>query len=394
MMRIGVDIRGLLTGKISGVEQYGIQTLKHMLEVDTTNTYVLFYNSYRDLDEKFEKLIQDYPFFKNHNVEVKKMKWIDFPLLIHAFYKPLDWPKADIVCGGLDVMFMPSPQLLPLSRRCAKVTTFHDLIFMIYPQFYTRSSRLWQWQMNYPYEARTSDTVIAVSKSTKDDLVRLLGADPNKISVIHEGVGREYFVSPSSNDLDTARQKFGLPDKFIYYVGSIEPRKNLATVVRALHQLSSDHSDTIKLVISGSKNWLSSDLYKLVEELRLQDKVIFTGPVSEQEKITLLNLATVFVFPSLYEGFGLMVLEAFAAGCPVITSNVSSLPEVAGDAAILINPQNVSELIHQLNRLLEDDNLRQQLIDKGRERAKGFTWERSARETLRIIEETARKHGG
>jgi len=393
-MRIGVDIRGLLTGQISGIEQYTLHILKALLEIDSHNTYVLFYVSYRDMDETFRQLVRDYPFLRAGNVEVKTLKWVNFPLLLHALFKPLDWPKADRICGGLDVMFMPSPRLLPLSVKCAKVTTFHDLVFMIYPQFYTLSSRLWQWQMNYGYEARTSDAIIAVSDSTKRDLTRLLRTDPSKINTVHEGVDQSYFNQPSEEVVADIKRKFNLPDKFIYYIGSIEPRKNLGLAVRALAKIRGNRSDTIKLVISGSKNWLSSELYQLVERSGLVDEVIFTGPVDEAEKIALLHLATIFVFPSVYEGFGLMVLEAFAAGCPVITSNVSSLPEVAGDAAILINPQNVSELIYQLNRLLEDDNLRQQLAGRGRERAKGFTWERSARETLRIIEETARKHGG
>ncbi len=393
-MRIGVDIRGLLTGRISGIEQYTLCILKALLEIDSRNTYVLFYVSYRDLDEKFRQLIRDYPFLKSDNIEVKTLKWVNFPLLLHALFKPLNWPKADLVCGGLDVMFMPSPRLLPLSAKCAKVTTFHDLVFMIYPQFYTLSSRLWQWQMSYGYEARTSDAIISVSDTTKRDLIRLLQVNPAKIHIVHEGVDQSYFDRPSGEALANIRSKFDLPDKFIYYVGSIEPRKNLGLAVRALAKIRESRSDTMKLVVSGSKNWLSSELYQLVERYGLVSQVIFTGPVDEAEKIALLHLATVFVFPSIYEGFGLMVLEAFAAGCPVITSNVSSLPEVAGDAAVLIDPKNADELANQLNRLLNDSDLRRKISDKGRERARGFTWERSARETLRIIEGVTRQHGG
>lgn len=393
-MRIGVDIRGLLTGQISGVEQYTLYILKNLLAIDQDNTYVLFYISYRDLDKQFSQLANSYSWLRSANVEVRTLKWVNFPLLLHALFKPLNWPKADKICGGLDVMFMPSPRLLPLSAKCAKVTTFHDIIFMIYPQFYTLSSRLWQWQMSYSYEARTSDAIIAVSHSTKQDLVRLLKADPDKINVVYEGVEPDYFQRPSEAALADVRQKFQLPDKFFYYIGSIEPRKNLKVVVRALAKISSRGSDTIKLVISGSKNWLSSDLYQLVEELALQERVVFTGPVSESEKIALLHLATIFIFPSLYEGFGLMVLEAFATGCPVITSRVSSLPEVAGDAAVLIDPLDVDELTDQIELLLGDDELRRQFISRGRERAKAFSWSKFARETLRIIEEAANHHGG
>jgi glycosyltransferase involved in cell wall biosynthesis len=384
-MRIGVDFRGVLTGQISGVEQYTLQILRALLEIDKANTYVLFYVSYRDQDEVLEDLKKEYSFLNNSNVEIAKLKWVNFPLLIHAFFKPLDWPKADIVAGGLDLMFMPAPRLLPISRKCKKVTTFHDLIFMIYPEFYTFSSRLWQWQMSYPYEARTSDAVIAVSKTTKADLMRLAGTDENKIKVVYEGVGKEYFGAKDVATFGDLKNRFKVPDKYIYYIGSIEPRKNLKSVILAMKSYKEKHSDTIKLVLSGSKSWLSSDLYKTVQELSLDDDVVFTGRVTDEEKIALLQHATVFAFPSFYEGFGLMVLEAFAAGCPVIISDRGALPEIAGGAALIVNPDKPEEIADAIAKLNQDDTLRSQLIQKGRLWAKGFTWEKAAKETLEIF---------
>ncbi|MDD5605861.1 MAG: glycosyltransferase family 1 protein [Patescibacteria group bacterium] len=385
-MRIGVDFRGVLTGQISGVEQYTLQILKNLLAIDTTNTYVLFYVAYRDQDEVLQKLRKEYPFLANANVEVKKLKWVNFPLLLHAFFKPLNWPKADVICGGLDIMFMPAPRLLPLSRKCKKVTTFHDLIFLIYPQFYTLSSRLWQWQMSYPYEARTSDAVIAVSHTTKQDLVRLVKADPKKIRVVYEGVGKEYFAGKDAHIFADLKAKFNLPEKFIYYIGSIEPRKNLKSVILALKIYQQKHSDTMKLVLSGSKSWLSSDLYQLVQELGLAQDVIFTGRVSDREKIALMQYACAFVFPSFYEGFGLMVLEAFAAGCPVIISDRGALPEVAGKAALTVSPDDVQAMADALAQIAHDATLRSQLVHQGRLRAESFTWEKAAKQTLEIFQ--------
>ena len=392
-IRIGVDIRNLLTGRLSGVGQYTIQTLRHLLRIDKVNTYVLFYNSYRDLDERFEQLVKDYPFLRSSNVEVKKSRWINFPLLIHALYKPLNWPKADFACGGLDVMFMPSPQMLPLSRKCAKVTTFHDLIFLIYPKYFTYSSRLWQWQMNYPYEARTSDIVIAVSEATKKDILRFTRARADRIRTIPEGVGEEYFAVPPPELLLAVKAKFNLPDKYLFFVGNIEPRKNLSTVIRALYELKLSSSDTIKLVLAGGKSWLADDLYQAIDELGLKDDVIFTGWVTEQEKIAMLHNAEALVFPSYYEGFGLMILEAFACRCPVICSNVSSLPEVAGDAALLVEPQDYKGLARHIQSLLENRELRRTLVAKGYERARYFSWERSAKRTLDAIYEAVEIHG-
>jgi len=391
-MRIGVDMRALLTGGISGIEQYTVSVLSELLRIDHHNTYVLFYISYREMDQLMLDLLGRYPIFKSPNVEIRRLKWVNFPLLLHAFFKPLDWPKADIVCGGLDVMWMPAPRLLPLSKKCAKVTTFHDLIFLLFPQFYTLNSRIWQWQMNCGYEARVSDTVIAVSKNTKQDMIKLLHADPGKIQVIYEGVAKEFFAEPDEMAFAHLQDKWHLPGKYIYFVGSIEPRKNLITVVRALKQLQEEMGDTIKLVVSGGKSWLTSELYQTIKELGLTEQVIFTGRVSEADKITLFQHALAFVFPSFYEGFGLMVLEAFASGCPVIASDNSSLPEVVGDAGILITPTDSDALASEIKSLSTNPSRREELIRKGKAFVRNFTWETTARQTLAVIKQAVNHH--
>lgn len=390
-LRIGVDIRGLLTGKISGVEQYAIQILRHILAIDHSNTYVLFYVAYKNKDAQFENLLQRYPFLRASNVEVKTLKWPNAPLLLHATFKPLNWPKADLVCGGLDVMFMPSPQLLPLSRKCAKVTTFHDLIFMIHPEFFTLSSRIWQWQMSYGYEARTSDIVISVSENTKKDILRFTPAQPENIEVVLEGVGEEYFTD-HKHLFPALLEKFSLPENYIYFVGSLEPRKNLSTLIRALSHINNSRSDTIKLVISGQKSWLFEDVYKLIEELGMQDDVIFTGPVSESEKITLLQSAQVFVFPSVYEGFGLMILEAFATQTPVVVSDNSSLPEVAGDGALVVPTFDHLAMAKAIEQIISDPVLKNKLVSTGLARARELSWGKAAQKTLDILKRAVDIH--
>jgi len=388
-MRIGIDIRGLLTGQRSGVEQYTLKLIEHLLQIDKDNTYVLFYVSYKNLDERMQNLIKAAPFLKQDNVEIKTLKWINIPLLLHALWKPLEWPKVDKICGGLDVMWLPSPRLLPVSSACRLVITFHDLIFELFPQFYTWQSKLWQWQMNYSYLARKADSIIAVSNSTKKDLIRLYGVDANKIKIIYEGVDENYSYPISHEIVNQTKEKFKITGKFIYYIGSLEPRKNIISIIRALYYLKdevkSEQFDKIKLVISGAKSWLSDAIFDEVKKLKLTQWVIFTGSVSEDEKIALLQSASIFVFPSLYEGFGLPVLEAMAAGCPVITSNVSSLPEVVDGAAILINPDNQSEINLALEKLITNQNFRHNLITKGRLQAKKFSWMKAANYTLRVF---------
>lgn len=387
-MRIGVDIRGLLTGQRSGVEQYALKVLEQLLRLDQQNIFVLFYVSYRGLDQQLANLIAEAPWLRQSNVEIRKLKWINFPLLLHALWKPLDWPKVDKICGGLGVMWQPSPRILPVSQRCRQVITFHDLVFEIFPQFYTWKSRLWQWQMSYPYLAKTADQLIAVSQNTKHDLEKLYHIKPEKIQVIYEGVEPIYFQPVNVDSINQLKQKFNVSGQYLYYIGSLEPRKNVVAIVKSLAYLK-EQNVNIKLVISGAKSWLEGPIFAEVEKLHLTQDVVFTGPVTEIEKVAWLQGATVFLFPSLYEGFGLPVLEAMAAGCPVVTSNVSSLPEVVGGAAILVDPTDQTAINLAVKNLCSDPNLAHKYVEQGRARAKRFKWEETAKATLNIL-----LHGG
>ncbi len=384
-MRIGVDIRGLITGQRSGIEQYTLKVLERLIKSDSINTYVLFYVAYRDWDNRLQALLEEAPWAKGANVEIKKLQWVNAPLLLHALWKPLDWPKVDKICGGLDVMWQPSPRLLPVSHKCQTVITFHDLVFELFPQFYPLQSRLWQWQMSYPYLARTAHRIIAVSRSTQEDLIRIYKIHPDKITVVYEGVDPVYFEPIDGELLAALRQKFQVTGDYLYYLGSLEPRKNVVAIIRGLSYLKQQGFVNIKLVVSGGKGWLNEAIFAEVEKLGLKSEVVFTGGVSEIEKNTWLKGAKCFVFPSLYEGFGLPVLEAMAAGCPVITSRISSLPEVVGDTALLIDPEQQNELNIALVKLLSDKSLSADLSKRGRERAKQFTWETAAAQTLKVI---------
>ena len=386
-MRIGVDIRGILTGQHSGIEQYTLRLLENLLKIDQQNTYVLFYVSYRNLDEVFNQLLNAHLFLNQVNVEVRKLKWINAPLLLHAIWKPLLWPKVDKICGGLDVMWLPSPRLLPVSKKCKLVITFHDLVFDLFPQFYPLASRLWQWQMSYPYLAKSADKLIAVSQNTKLDLMRLYHVPEDKIEVIYEGVDASYSVAPLAAEVNVIKNKFNIPEDYLYYIGSLEPRKNLIAAVRALWYLhhKSHQFDKIKLVISSGKNWLSSSLFTAIEKLGLAGSVIFTGPVSEAAKIVLLANARLFIFASLYEGFGLPILEAMAAGTPVIAGNNSALPEVVGEAGVLVNPLDQSRINLTVENIITNQQFAKDLISKGKIQASKFSWELAAKATLKIL---------
>ena len=259
--------------------------------------------------------------------------------------------------------------------------TLHDLIFRFYPQTHKPLNR-WFLTLMMPRFLRAVDAVIAVSDCTKRDAVRLYGLDEAKIKVIHEGVNPRFCTAPPEA-ISVVRQKYGLPKDFILSVGTIEPRKNLTSLLEAYRVLR-DRRGECKLVIVGQKGWLYEGFFRRLRELGLKDEVIFPGFVPDEDLPALYSAADLFVFPSLYEGFGLPVLEAMACGAPVITSNTSSLPEVAGDAALLVDPTSIEALTHAMRNVLESKQLRDELSAKGYEQAAKFNWESAARETLAV----------
>lgn len=226
--------------------------------------------------------------------------------------------------------------------------------------------------------------MIAASESTKKDAVRLCGLDEAKIKVIYHGVSPR-FRPAGPEAVSAVRQRYGLPDRFVLSLGTIEPRKNLTSLLEVWHALSSGGVPP-KLVIAGSKGWLYAPFFSKLRELGLEDQVLFTGYVPEEDLPAVYSAAELFVYPSLYEGFGFPVLEAMACGAPVITSNTSSLPEVAGQAALLVDPTSLEELSAAIGRVLENQELRNQLRARGLEQAARFSWERTARETLSVYE--------
>jgi glycosyltransferase involved in cell wall biosynthesis len=230
-----------------------------------------------------------------------------------------------------------------------------------------------------PRFLRAAHKIIAISECTKQDAVRLYGIEETKITVIHGGV--DSYFSPASPEAAAAvRLRYNLPERYILYVGTIEPRKNLITLLEAYRALRNRETG-VKLVIVGKKGWRYENFFEKLEEIGLEDDVVFPGFVPDQDLPAVYTMADVFAFPSLYEGFGLPVLEAMACGTPVVCSNTSSLPEVAGKAAVLVSPQDVRGWREALDRILTSDELRADLRQHGLRQAAGFTWESAARKT-------------
>ena len=385
-MTIGIDIRMLARGTMTGVEEYTANLLANMLSLNTDIKFKLFYNGYK-------KVELNYDWLKLPNVELKQYR-IPNRFLDTSLYF-FNCPKIDKLLKGVDVFFSPHIFLSSVSKKCKTVTTFHDLSFEKYPEFYSTSKNYWHFSMSPKKQARKTDKIIAVSKSTKNDLVELYNINPEKIKVIYSGVSLESRIKNQESRIFEVQKKYNLPEKYILYLGTLEPRKNIIGLIKAFELLKFKQrrpaqgglpaEDNYKLVIAGSKGWLYKDIFKTVENSPAKNDIIFTGFIDDEDKSILYSQAELFVYPSFYEGFGFPPLEAMACGTPVITSNFSSLPEAVGNAAIMINPYNLDELCRAMEIVLNDDELKDILIARGLEQTKKFSWQKCARETLDFI---------
>jgi glycosyltransferase involved in cell wall biosynthesis len=265
----------------------------------------------------------------------------------------------------------------PLVRFGTKqVVTVHDMTFFNMSEMHERVKRLY-FRFFIRADVRFADKVIFVSHSTMSDCTARLGRVRGTGAVIHLGKSEAFHTDLAASEIRRVKEKYGLNAEFVLFVGTIEPRKNLSRLVLAFASVCDRHAGLL-LVIAGMKGWMYESLLETIKELNLQSRVIFTGFVPEEEKPFLIAAAKVFAYPSLYEGFGIPVLEALACGIPTVTSNLSSLPEVAGDAALTIDPCSVAELSSALEQLISDEPLRERLKREAARQAAKFTWTKTA----------------
>lgn len=281
----------------------------------------------------------------------------------------------------LDVLHSPD-FIPPFHCRCRSVITVHDLAFMLYPHFLTKGSARYYGQIDEA--VRRADAIIAVSQATKRDIMRLLGIADRKITVIYEAANPFFRPIDKQEAAQRVNSRFGISGEFLLFVSTIEPRKNVPNLLRAFRRLLDSYRQDIKLAVVGQKGWLFDEAFEVVRELKLIEEVMFLGRVSTEELLWLYNSAQALVQPSIYEGFGLTPLEAMACGTPVVVSNVSSMPEAAGDAGLTVDPHDVDQMTVAMWRILDDAELRASLIEKGVKRAASFSWDKTARQTLAL----------
>jgi len=369
-MSIGWDTL-VLKKNLSGVGNY-IEKILFEINRKNIKSNILLFGSDNDFDYSNNYLGEKVIFANNIFSKSKLLR-----VLWEQFALPIKAKKNKI-----DILHCPA-HVISLFFPGKIVLTIHDLSFKLFPKTFKISNRIY---LNFivPLSVKYADKIITVSKNTKEDLIREYNVNEDKIRVIYNGVDNKYTIINNRNKVENIKIKYELPEKFVLYLGTLEPRKNLKNLIKAYSKIKEKKT---KLVIAGGKGWLYEDIFSLVNDKKMEDKVIFTGYVDEKDIVALYNAATLFVYPSLYEGFGLPPLEAMACGTPVITSNVSSLPEVVGDAAITVDPYNINGLAEEINKVLGNEVLQKAMIKKGIERAKEFTWEKTARETIRVYEE-------
>lgn len=366
-MIIGIDGNEANVEKKVGVSVYTMNLLTYFQKTATKDTQ---FRIYLRLPPRHD-LPQENEYFR-YTVVPGKFMWsqLFLPLHLNFFRK-------------IDVFFSPAhyaPRYCPVPI----VTTIHDLAYYYYPQEFLKKD-LYKLQNWTKYSIERSKKVIAVSKTTKKDILKFYNTPDEKIEVIYNG-----FEKKSSEDGKEVWEKISAEyhlssHSYILYLGTLQPRKNIPTLIKAFKSFRETYKD-FKLVLVGRKGWLYNEIFEEVKKFDLTDSITFTGFIPDEEAISLYKHAFCFVLPSLYEGFGIPILEAMSFDCPVITSYASSLPEVGGEACLYFEPENADDLVFNLKLLKEDSSLRKELIQKGRERVKEFSWEKCAQETLRVIQ--------
>ena len=374
-MKIGIDIRTLMESQYSGVSEYTLNLLTEIFRQDQKNQYKLFYNSGHDISARMPKF--DFP-----NVEIVASRYPN-KLFNNILQRIFQWPKIDQKLG-VDLFFVPNIGFISLSDKCKKIITIHDLSFLRYGEFFSWKRRLWHKLINVKKIVRSFDYIIAVSENTKRDLIELCGIPEEKIKVIYSGIGKEFKII-SKEENNQVKSKYNLPDKFILFLGTIEPRKNIGGLIRAYSQFRNDNPEMsdVNLVLVGGRGWKFKNIFREYENSKYKSDIIWLDYIDSTDKPAVYNLASLFVYPSFYEGFGFPPLEAMACGVPVISSNSSSLPEIINNAGILITPNNVSELATAIESVLKNGKLGKTLISRGIENVNRFSWEECAGEYIR-----------
>ncbi len=346
-----------ITPNMSGVGKTAYNYLKELSKL-TDNVYLIDFKKKKYLKKycKRQIIISTLPIFKNiswHFKILKKIEHIDFDLIFNPSFFP------NVIGSSSNLVYI-----------------LYDLSMFKFPQRSKFGKRLY-FKLFLPLTLRKSRKIIAISKNTKSDAINLLNCSSEKTEVVYLGTEKIYEKKPSKIEIEKVRSKYGLPQNFFLFVSTIEPRKNVSNLLKAFD--IAYPQTKIPIVFVGNKGWRFKKIKKTYSRIKNKDKIKFTGYVSNKDLSAIYRIASCLVYPSLYEGFGIPCLEAMISECPVITSNVSSLPEVCGNAALYVDPYNVSEIAQAMVNIINDKGLRKKLIRRGKKQAKKFSWKKSTK---------------
>jgi glycosyltransferase involved in cell wall biosynthesis len=364
-MKIAVMLRTLEVDQ--GISIYSINLMKSVLKLDRENEYLFLYAN--------QSRVGMFGSFPNLREEVlpskSKFIWDQFSV-----------PRAAKKFGA-DIIFNTKFSV-PLLSRAKSMLVLHGSEWYVHPEFYSKLDMIYN-KILFPVYCGKASAISSVSRTSADDIIEFLSLEPSKVHVVHSSIA-EHFHEPISDEARSAcKEKYSLPDRFVLFVGKIYPGKNFGNIVRAFRKVSEEADCDIRLVSVGDMRWRYKPELKLVEELGLADKVMFPGWVDQHDLPAIYSLADCFLFPSYYEGFGIPLLESMACDCPVVTASTGSCPEIAADAALFADPNDPGEIADQVLRVLTDDTLSKELVRRGRERIKDFSWDRAGQMTIDIF---------
>ncbi len=366
-MKIGIDIRAL-KGTRTGVGRFILKYLEALGSRNESDEYLLFYNAMRgEMPDGFEG---------KRNFRLVRSRIPSKVLNLLWAYSPI--PPVDFLTGKIDVFHSLNYQIPP-ALNAALVLTIHDLVFLIHPEMAIPSA-VSHFRRRMEYYAGRADMIVADSLATASDIREYLHVPSEKVEVVYPGTIPIKAVS--ADDISRMKAKFGLDGSYILFVGSLEPRKNLARLFMAFDR--SGLSNDFQLVLAGPQGWYFDKLRAEWNSLECKDRIRRLNYVTDEDLAALYGGAVFLAYPSLFEGFGLPILEAMSAGCPVLTSDTSSIPEVAGAAALLVNPLDIDSIADGLKRLAGDSDLRERLKNAGRLRASTFTWGKMADDMMNV----------
>jgi len=363
-MLVGIDASRAVTDRPTGTETYSQRLIQALLQLDSDHVFRLYFRSAPSPT----------------HFEGAEFCVIPFPRL---------WThlrlSSEMALRPPDLLFVPS-HVVPLIHPVHTIVTIHDLGYLHFPSAHPWPQRI-HLDLSTRWSTRAASQVLADSATTKADLVRYYGIDPQKITVAYPGIDESVGPVKDHSQIQATLRKHAISEDYFLFLGTIQPRKNIRRLVDAFAQVvARSATPELQLVLAGKPGWLCEDLSEHIATLGLTDRVVFPGYVADEDKAPLLSGALGFLFPSLHEGFGLPVLEAQACGCPVVTSTTSSLPEVAGEGALLVDPQDVDAIAAAAIRLAGAPELREELRARGFANIERFSWQICAETVMRVVE--------